>query len=113
MTDAQRPPERDDDRGPLNSVAALTIPNGGCVEHPEFVVYNGRQTLPEFAIWYRHAADCWCTHCHPEGHAAGPPSPPESEADGEDEDGGDSSPSEDEEEDGEEDEEVEEEGSSD
>ena len=75
MGESQRPPERMDDRGPLNSVVALTWEEGGCVEYPECIVYNGRQALPEFAIWYRHADNCWCTHCHPEGHAAGPPSP--------------------------------------
>ena len=25
--------------------------------------YDGNQTLPQFAIWYRHSPDCFCTHC--------------------------------------------------
>ena len=46
---AQLPPDRPDGRGPLNSVVALTQAEGGCVEHPEFIVYKEAQTLPECA----------------------------------------------------------------
>jgi hypothetical protein len=56
-------PERPDGRGPLNSVVAATHEHGGVVEHPEFIMYSGRQTLPEYAIWYRHGSGCLCTHC--------------------------------------------------
>ena len=38
---------------------------GGCVEHPEFVVYKDAATLPEYAIWYKHSDACQCTHCNP------------------------------------------------
>ena len=58
-----KPPEWPDGRGPLNSVVGLTQANGGVLEHPEFVVYKEAQTLPEFAIWYRHIGSCRCTHC--------------------------------------------------
>jgi len=57
------PPERPDGRGPLNSVAALTLQQGGVVEHPEYMVYKDSQCLPVFAIWYKHGARCGCTHC--------------------------------------------------
>ena len=59
-----RPPERPDGRGPLNSIVAVTQSNGGCVEHPEFIVFKEAQALPEFAIWYKHRAGCQCTHCY-------------------------------------------------
>ena len=36
-----------DKRGPLSSVVAATVGQGGCVEHPEFIVYKGSQTLPQ------------------------------------------------------------------
>jgi len=57
------PPQRADGKGPLSSVVAATRAQGGAVDHPEFVVYDGNQTLPQFAIWYRHSPDCFCTHC--------------------------------------------------
>ena len=40
MREALRPPERPDKRGPLSSVVAATVSQGGCVEHPEFIVYK-------------------------------------------------------------------------
>jgi len=61
---ATRPPERVDGRGPLNSIVAATTSAGGCVEHPEFIVFKEAQALPEYAVWYRHEADCDCTHCY-------------------------------------------------
>jgi hypothetical protein len=61
---ATRPPERVDGRGPLNSIVAATMSAGGCVEHPEFVVFKEAQALPEYAVWYRHEAGCDCTHCY-------------------------------------------------
>ena len=42
----QLPPDRPDGRGTLNSVAALTQAEGGCVEHPEFVVYKSNRRRP-------------------------------------------------------------------
>lgn len=36
--DVTRPPERPDNRGPLNSIVAVPQVGGGCVEHPEFIV---------------------------------------------------------------------------
>ena len=41
-----RPPERADGRGPLSSVVALTLREGGVVEHPEFIVYKETQVGP-------------------------------------------------------------------
>ena len=49
MPTVNKPPDRPDGRGPLNSVVALTQAEGGCVEHPEFIVYKEAQTLPECA----------------------------------------------------------------
>ena len=49
MRNANKPPDRSDGRGPLNSVVALTQAAGGCVEHPEFIVYKEAQTLPQCA----------------------------------------------------------------
>jgi hypothetical protein len=49
MPTVNKPPDRPDGRGPLNSVVALTQAEGGCVEHPEFIVYQEAQTLPECA----------------------------------------------------------------
>ena len=62
--EATRPPEREDGRGPLNSIVAATTREGGCVEHPEFIVFKEAQALPEYAVWYRHEAGCHCTHCY-------------------------------------------------
>lgn len=56
-----KPPERPDGRGPLSSLVAVTRDRGGCVEHPEYIVYKETQTLPQFTIWYKHAESChWC-----------------------------------------------------
>ena len=63
MADVLRPPERPDKRGPLSSVVALAQAEGGCVEHPEYIVYKDSQTLPQFAIFYKHDETCKCTHC--------------------------------------------------
>ena len=49
MPTVNKPPDRPDGRGALNSVVALTQAEGGCVEHPEFIVYKEAQTLPECA----------------------------------------------------------------
>ena len=57
------PPERPDGRGPLSSVVAMTHQHGGAVEHPEYIVYERRQCLPQFAIWYTHQPDCFCLRC--------------------------------------------------
>ena len=63
MQQATMPPERPDGRGALSSVVALTQSTGGCVEHPEFIVYSASAALPEYAIWYKHLPCCGCTHC--------------------------------------------------
>lgn len=65
MREATRPPERADGKGPLDSVRALTQGVGGCVEHPEFMVYKSTQVLPMYLIRYRHRDGCRCTHCDP------------------------------------------------
>ena len=49
MPTVNKPPDRPDGRGALNSVVALTQAEGGCVEHPEFIVYKEAQTLPQCA----------------------------------------------------------------
>ena len=67
--DWMQPPDRFDKRGTHNSVVALTLQHGGCVEHREVVVYESPQLLPEYAIWYKHMPGCRCTHCAP------PPAP--------------------------------------
>ena len=51
MSKARKPAERLDGRGTCDSVVALTQSQGGCVEHPEYIVYREWQTLPQFAIW--------------------------------------------------------------
>ena len=63
MQTATRPPEREDGRGPLNSIVALTVSEGGCVEYREAIVFERCAALPQFAIWYRHLESCRCTHC--------------------------------------------------
>ena len=63
MNTAKRPPERTDNRGPLDSVRAMTLSDGGVVEHPEFIVYKDGQVVPEYLITYKHKAGCKCTHC--------------------------------------------------
>ena len=63
MPTATRPPDRPGSTNPLNSVVAITQASGGCVEHPEYIVYKEAQTLPQFAIWYKHKQGCECTHC--------------------------------------------------
>ena len=57
------PPRTSGNPGRLNSVVGLTTAAGGRLEHPEYIVYKEAQALPEYAIWYRHAAACACTHC--------------------------------------------------
>jgi hypothetical protein len=59
------PPERPDGRGPLSSTVALTRDKGGVVDHPEYIVYEETQTLPQYAVWYHHSGSCKCTHCDP------------------------------------------------
>jgi ubiquitin len=67
------PPERDDGRGPLNSLVALTKgAEGGSVEHREYVVYKETQALPQYAVWYVHDDTCRCTHCCLTLHVAVP-----------------------------------------
>ena len=52
------PPEHVDGRGSLSSVVAVTSQHGGRADHPEYIVYERCQCLPQFAIWYKHAWDC-------------------------------------------------------
>ena len=54
---------RPDGRGPLHSIVAVTRQDGGAVEHPEYIVFERRQCLPQYAIWYKHETECFCTHC--------------------------------------------------
>ena len=63
MASARKPNERPDGRGAYNSIVARTMQEGGCVEHPEYIVFDKAQALPEYAIWYKHRSECWCTHC--------------------------------------------------
>ena len=58
-----KPPERPDGRGPLSSVVGLTRAAGGVLEYPEYIVYKDTHTLPQYAIWYKHAQGCRCTNC--------------------------------------------------
>lgn len=57
------PPERPDKRGPLSSVVGMTTAEGGRLQHREYIVYHTAHTLPQFAIWYKHAQGCGCTNC--------------------------------------------------
>lgn len=57
------PPEREDQRGPLSSVVGMTSPEGGRLQHREYVVYHTAHTLPQYAIWYKHSNGCGCTNC--------------------------------------------------
>ena len=57
------PPRTSGNPGRLNSLVGLTQAAGGRLQHPEYIIYKDTQALPEFAIWYRHAAECACTHC--------------------------------------------------
>ena len=59
----KRAPDRQDQRGPLSSVVGLKENEGGVLQHREYVVYRETQTLPQYAVWYRHASECQCTHC--------------------------------------------------
>ena len=63
MDSILRPPERPDKRGPLNSVRALSLDQGGCVEFLEYIIYKDAQAYPEFRISYEHTSTCQCTHC--------------------------------------------------
>ena len=62
-TSLLKPPEREDGIGPLSSVVGLTRAAGGILEHPEYIVYDKAHTLPQYAIWYKHAQGCRCTNC--------------------------------------------------
>jgi hypothetical protein len=59
----QLPPERPDRRGPLHSVVGLTKAEEGSLDFREYIVYTGAQSLPQFAIWYRHRVGCSCSNC--------------------------------------------------
>ena len=63
MQTATRAPERTDQKGPLDSVRAIPLADGGAVEHPEFIVYQNSQVLPEYLLTYKHQGGCKCTHC--------------------------------------------------
>ena len=63
MQTVTRAPERADQKGPLDSVRAIVIADGGAVEHPEFIVYKDNQVLPEYLMTYKHRQSCKCTHC--------------------------------------------------
>ena len=56
-----KPPDRPDGRGPFSSVMGLTKDQEGVLEHPEFVIYDRWQSLPQYAIWYKHESACKCT----------------------------------------------------
>ena len=49
-----------DDR---DSVTALRLDEGGCVDHREYVVYERGQAIPEYRIYYHHARGCRCSIC--------------------------------------------------
>ena len=59
----RKPPDRADETGPLSSVVGLTEAEGGELAHREYIVYKEGQTLPQYAVWYRHERGCQCTHC--------------------------------------------------
>ena len=64
MPEARRPPDRPDGRGPLDSVRALTVAEGGAVEHPEFIVYKSSHLAgPARVLDHLQAQGCRCTHC--------------------------------------------------
>ena len=63
MREATLPPPRGPGRPRCDSVVARTVTDGGCVAHPEFVVYQAYQALPQYRIRYRHAAGCLCSNC--------------------------------------------------
>jgi hypothetical protein len=46
-----------------DSVTALRQDEGGCLEHREYIVYDRAQAVPEFRVFYRHAARCQCCKC--------------------------------------------------
>ena len=60
--DAQKPSDRECGRA-HDSVQALTIDEGGIVEHPKFVMSKEANALPHFLINYQHRETCLCTHC--------------------------------------------------
>jgi hypothetical protein len=57
------PPRTSGNQGRLNSVIGLTRSQGGVLQHPEYIVYKDTQSLPQYSLWYKHAADCKCTQC--------------------------------------------------
>eukprot|EP00929_Paragymnodinium_shiwhaense_P057073 TRINITY_DN28562_c0_g1_i1.p1 TRINITY_DN28562_c0_g1~~TRINITY_DN28562_c0_g1_i1.p1 ORF type:complete len:244 (+),score=28.44 TRINITY_DN28562_c0_g1_i1:165-896(+) len=59
---AVRPPNNQDGSS-ADSVVALSRQAGGCVDHPEAMIYNEGLALPEYLISYRHAEDCACHRC--------------------------------------------------
>jgi hypothetical protein len=42
----------------FDSILGQTIPNGGSVDHPEYIVFEKAQALPIAAVTYRHAGAC-------------------------------------------------------
>jgi hypothetical protein len=59
----RKAPDRLDGKGPLSSVVGLKQDEGGVLAHREYIVYRESQTLPQYAIWYKHEDGCQCTHC--------------------------------------------------
>ena len=46
-----------------DSVTALRSDETGCLDHREYVVYERAQAVPEYRIFYAHAAGCECSRC--------------------------------------------------
>ena len=59
----RKPPDRPDGKGPLSSVVGLRQDEGGELAHREYIVYKEAQSLPQYAVWYKHEDGCQCTHC--------------------------------------------------
>lgn len=63
MREATLPPSRPDGGPPFDSVIAHSTAEGGCVQFPEYIVYEKAQMMPQFVITYTHAQGCKCASC--------------------------------------------------
>jgi hypothetical protein len=64
-TNLTTPPDSaDEPKHPFDSVYGATREEGGCVDHPEIIIYKDTQLLPLYLVTYQHEDGCPCALCH-------------------------------------------------
>ena len=47
-----------------DSVVAISKAEGGCVDHREYILYDGASILPLYVVEFEHLSDCRCQMCY-------------------------------------------------